>query len=310
MPGDDRARSFGAARYGHDHRHLSAGHYGGRDAAGDRRLDVSDDQFGLGFPVSAGHRPAGEHGRQRRRASFGADGRHHSDSAGSDDDPRSAGGAVHQRSMAAVVFSQKRKTMNTNPFIEAREKLPSAITTLPPNYLNGNAAPLLAIVEELRNSYRVELRIIQTIKNLDVTQPEAVGQLALDFESYNQYRDFDRERTHCHNIDRIARTLLTPLRAGSQADRDLVAQLEKLLVPLREADNDILDDIEELMRRASAALITINSQVQASQSDPARLNDARSAQQAFVQECDPRLDRLKAALKQMNTLANDLLDRL
>jgi hypothetical protein len=200
--------------------------------------------------------------------------------------------------------------MNTNPFIEAREKLPSAITTLPPNYLDGNAAALLAIVEELRNSYKVELRIIQTIKNLDVTRPEAVDQLASDFESYHQYRDFDRERTHCHNIDRIARTLLVPLRAGSQTDRARVAQLENLLAPLRVADNDFLDDIEKLMSRALQALKVINDHVRAGQHDPARLNDARNEQQKFVQEFDPLLNQLKTVLKQMNTLANDLIDRL
>lgn len=200
--------------------------------------------------------------------------------------------------------------MNTNPFIEAREKLPSAITTLPPDFLNGNAAALLAIVEELKNSYKVELRIIQTIKNLDVTQPEAVDQLARDFEDYHQYNDFDRERTRCHNIDRIARTLLAPLRAGSQTDRERVAQLGNLLAPLRVADNDFLDDIEQLMSRALQALKTINEHVQASRHDPARLNDARNEQQKFAQEFDPLLNRLKTRLKRMNTLANDLIDRM
>ena len=38
--------------------------------------------------------------------------------------------------------------MNDNPFIDARDKLPSAISTLPPGYLKkGNAAALLGVVE-------------------------------------------------------------------------------------------------------------------------------------------------------------------
>jgi hypothetical protein len=200
--------------------------------------------------------------------------------------------------------------MNANPFIEAQEKLPSAITTLPTNYLDGNAAALLAIVEELKNSYKVELRVIQTIKSLDVTCSEAVDRLARDFENYHQYRDSDEERTHCHNIDQIARTFLAPLRGGSQSDRERVAQLDNLLAPLRDADIDFLDDVEQLMNKASRALKVINDHVQAGRHAPARLNDARAEQQKFGQEFDPLLSRLKTALKQMNTLANDLIDRM
>lgn len=195
--------------------------------------------------------------------------------------------------------------MSTNPFIEAREKLPSAISTLPPGYLDGNAAALLTIVEELKNSYKVELKVIQAIKNLDVTNSEVVAQLTRYLGDYYQSRDFDRERTHCHNIDRIARTLLAPLEAGTQADRERVAQVEKLLEPLRVADNDYLDEIESVMDRALATIKTINEHVQASQTDP-----ARQERQAFVQEFDPRVAQLKEKLKQMNILANDLIDRL
>lgn len=201
--------------------------------------------------------------------------------------------------------------MNGNPYIEARERLPSAISTLPPGYLDGNAAALLAIVEELKRSYLLELRIIQAIKQLDVTDSKAVAQFTRDFENYHQYRGFDDERTHCHNINRVARTLLVPLEASStMADRERVVQVKKLLEPLGDADRDFLDEIEPLMGRALAAVKSINAHVQAGQTDPARLDAARQERQTFVQEFDPKIAALKAVLRQMNTLANDLIDHL
>jgi hypothetical protein len=39
-----------------------------------------------------------------------------------------------------------------NEFMEARERLPSGIETLPPRLRETNAAQLFAIVEELRRS--------------------------------------------------------------------------------------------------------------------------------------------------------------
>lgn len=201
--------------------------------------------------------------------------------------------------------------MSENPYIEAREQLPSAIRTLPSDYLKGNAAKLLAIVEELRRSYVLELRVIQDIKSLDVTDPDAVAEFTQVFENYHQYRGFDEERTHCHNIDRVARTLLIPLQASSTAtDRQRVGQVEDLLEPLRIADNDFLDEIEPLMDRALAVAKEINDHVQATGTDPARLDAAREEHEAFVQEFDAKVEALKANLRQMNTLANDLIDCL
>jgi predicted ATPase len=200
--------------------------------------------------------------------------------------------------------------VSINSFIEARDKLPSAISTLPPGYLGGNAAALLAVVEELKNSLRLELRVIQAIKDVDVTQAQSVAKLTQDFENYSQSRDFDQERTHCHNIGRIVNTLLTPLGGGTQADRDRVSQVESLLNSLRYSDSDFLDDIEPIMNRALGALQAINNHAQAGQTDASRIAEARREQQAFVQEFGPLLDHLKTTLKQMNTLANDLIDRL
>jgi hypothetical protein len=200
--------------------------------------------------------------------------------------------------------------MSSNSFIDEREKFLSAVDTLPPDYLNGNAAVLLAIAEELNRSYRLELRIIQAIKGLNVSAPGAVAQFTADFQNYHQSRDFDKERTHCRNIDRITRTLLVPLRAGTQADLARVAQLEGLIMDLGSADLQFMDEIELVMDRALAAVNRINTHVQASLTDPTQLAAARQEQQAFIDEFDPEFARLKTVLKRMNILANDLIDRL
>jgi len=201
--------------------------------------------------------------------------------------------------------------MSSNPFIKAREKLPSAISTLPPDYLNGNAAALLAVNEELKRSYDVELRIIRAIRRLDVSDPKAVAQMTADFQDYQATRGFDRERTHCSNIGLITRQLFVPLQsAWTQADRDRVAQLEGFLKGLSYHDDEFVDEIEPVMDRALAALERINLHVQASRADPTQLAAARQEQQAFIAEFDPEFARLKDVLKRMNELANDLIRRL
>lgn len=200
--------------------------------------------------------------------------------------------------------------MNINPFVEAREKLPSAISTLPPDYLNGNAARLLLIVEELGRSYRLELHIIQTIKGLDMSAPEAVAQLTAYFQNYYQSRDFEKERTHCRNISRISRTLLVSLKAGTQANLARMGEVEEIIRTLGALDDDIFYEIEPVMNRAQAAMNRINVHVQSSLIDPAQLAVARQEQQAFIDEFDLAFARLKTGLKRMNMLANDLIDRL
>ena len=200
--------------------------------------------------------------------------------------------------------------MSSNPFIEAREKLRSAISTLPLEYLNGNAAALLAIVEELSQSYRLELRIIQAINGLNVSDPEEVAQFTTYFQNYHQSRDFEKERTHCSNINRITRTLLIPLKAGTQADLSRVAQVENMIRKLGTHDAVFMDEIEPVMDRALAAVNRINTYVQVSLTDPTQLADARKEQQAFTDEFNPEFVRMKTLLKRMNLLANDLIDRL
>jgi len=217
--------------------------------------------------------------------------------------PRHLYYAVGQRASPSCL--EKSATVNDNPFLKAYDQLPSAISTLPPGYLNGNAAALLGIVDELAKSNRLELKVIQAIKNVDIANAAAVHDLASQIEEYYLQRGFDRERTHCHNIDRIVRALLVPPRGGTQAELDRVAQVEQLLAPLRVADNDFIGDLEPLVQRAQAAITGIDAHLRGADS-----RAAMHVQQTFVTEYTAHVERLKERLKQMNQLANDLIDRL
>src|SRR5436190_10204760 len=97
--------------------------------------------------------------------------------------------------------------MSSNPFIDEGEKLLSAVDTLPPGYLQDNAAPLLKIIRELKRSCQLEFERIQDVMDLDVNDQQAVARFARDFRRYHKSRDFDNERTHCHNIGRNAKKL-------------------------------------------------------------------------------------------------------
>lgn len=197
---------------------------------------------------------------------------------------------------------------------EARTRLPSAISTLPANYLDGNAAPLLLIVEELKRSFLLELRIIQTIKRTELREANDetrwnVARLTAELEDYGQSRWFSEERTHCGNIDRIARTLIAPQRLAV-GDSTRVEEVERLLAPLRDADREFVDELEPLMEDVLQRLRTINDHVQETEQDPARLVDAQRELADFDRALDPRVAGLTKTLKEMSRLANELLDRL
>src|SRR5438270_7031963 len=138
--------------------------------------------------------------------------------------------------------------MSSNPFIDEREKLLSAVYTLPPDYLNGHAAPLLKIIRELKRSYQLEFQHIQDVMDLDVSDQKAWAQFASYFRRYHKSHDFANERTHCRNIGRNAQKLLAPLQAGTtDADRARVEELQDLLSLLGDADAEFLYEIEQTM---------------------------------------------------------------
>jgi len=202
-----------------------------------------------------------------------------------------------------------------NPFVNARSRLAPAISTLPQDYLDGNAAALLMVIEELKKSLLVEFRVIQALKSLDLSEPsqemrELVSSVAHDLEYYSESRLFDTERTHCHNIDRIVRQLLAPLRLPVARDERRIREVMDILEPLRIADNDFLDELEPVIQEVVARAQVINRHVQESVEDPGQLHEARLELEDFRKSIAPRVERLKDLLSQMSELANHLLARL
>jgi hypothetical protein len=180
-----------------------------------------------------------------------------------------------------------------NEFVEAREGLAAAIATLPPRLRENNAAQLFAIIEELRKSLVIELKVVQRVAAVNTADPVMIRELRQDIENYVQYRWFDGERTHCHNIDRVAREI----RAENPAE---LTKLATLLAPLREADNDYLDDVERLLIEAISAITEID--------DAVKLDDARGAQDRFRRQTQDEVASIKTTLSQMNKLAGELID--
>jgi hypothetical protein len=181
-----------------------------------------------------------------------------------------------------------------NEFIDARDRLSSAIETLPPRLRESNAAQLLAIVEELRRSCVLQLQVVQRVARVDVADPEAIGALHQDIEDYIASDLIDRDRTHCHNIDRVAKELRAE---GNPAD---LAELEALLVPLRNADSDYLDDVGQLVGEAVEAVRDLDNAT--------RLADTRAIQERFRAKQEDEVKRIKSTLTSMNDVAGKLID--
>jgi hypothetical protein len=191
--------------------------------------------------------------------------------------------------------------MMADGFDEARDALPSAIKTLPPDYLDGNAAPLLLIVEELKKSFLLELDVIHTIKRLDLTRADDalrwdVSALTQRLEDRSEAR-FSEERTHCGRIDLVARTPIAPHQL-SVSDRSIVEEVERLLVPLREADREFVDELEPMIRDVLSSVQRINEHVRATISDQRRLKDARREQDDFARKFDVRMREFEAKANQ------------
>ena len=188
-----------------------------------------------------------------------------------------------------------------NEFVEAREQLPGALATLPASALASGAGAFLQIVEELRRSFAVELRALVAVLTVDPTDAQAVSALRWTLEFGEQ--SLAAERTHCHNIDRVANEIVAPLQlAGDEA---LAARIAALVEPLRNADGEYLDDVETVVGAATRAAVAIDDLVQAG-----KLDEARRVQREFGVAVKPTLDSIKTTLKTMNGLANDLIDEL
>ena len=188
----------------------------------------------------------------------------------------------------------------SSPFIDERERLTSVVTTLPRELLQTNAAPLLGIVSELQASYVIEVGVIQTVSRVKVDDPVAVSLQREILEDYQQRRLYDRDRTHCSNIDRIATQLPAAKETpGASAKLD---ELNGVLIPLRHADDDLLGDIEEVLDQAVTAIRTID--------ESKRVADARAEQERFKNGMEIRVTRMRDSLRRMNELVGQLIDEM
>jgi hypothetical protein len=188
--------------------------------------------------------------------------------------------------------------MSTQQPAAPREALLSFVDTLPRELLQTNAAPLLNILEELRNSYREQHKWVTAVAHVNVEDPQAVSTLRFELEDYLQTRFFDKERTHCSNIYRIVSTLNRP--SASSTHREQFQQLQDLIWPLTNAENPYLVGIEKIVERADEAI----HEIEAAPS----VRDAEEAQRRFKVDMETATDRLRDTLKRLNNLANDLID--
>lgn len=194
--------------------------------------------------------------------------------------------------------------MSTNPFVEQRQRLEagdrlaSAVDTLPRELRETNAVPLLGIVRELEASSVIEIGVLHAVSRVSVEDPQAVKTQRAILEDYRDRRLYDRDRTHCSNIKRIA-TQIPSTDESSQASQQL-ERLDQVLLPLKDADDDLLGDIERIVNAAITAITEID--------ECRRVEDAQAAQKRFAESMRPAIDDIKSNLSRMNELAGKLID--
>jgi len=186
--------------------------------------------------------------------------------------------------------------MPTNEFIEQREQLASVVTTLPRELLETNAAPLLGIVSELQASSVIEIGVVKAVTRVNVEDPQAIKEQREILEDYHDRRLYERDGTHCSNIDRIA-TQIRPAAEPSAAS----AELDQVLAPLRQADKEIIDDIEAILEESVAAIVKIDLR-------SSRVDDARAEQRQFAERMQPTIDRIRSNLRKLNEQSGKLID--
>jgi hypothetical protein len=185
--------------------------------------------------------------------------------------------------------------MRTNVFIEQREQLASVVTTLPRELLETNAAPHLGIVSELQASSVIEIGVVQAVTRVNVEDPQAIKAQREILEDYHARRLYERDGTHCSNINRIA-TQIRPAAESSAAS----AELDQVLTPLRYADEEILDDIKAILEPSVAAIVKIDACT--------RVDDAKAEQRQFAERMQPTIDRIRSNLSKLNEQSGKLID--
>jgi hypothetical protein len=186
-----------------------------------------------------------------------------------------------------------------------RNRYISIVETLPPNYLDGNAAPLLRAVEELRKSLTQEIIVIQQVKRVDPEDLSAVGKLALTYEDYQESRDPSHDRSHCANIGRAMDTLRPPDVPLNKVDKQKVDNLKGSMSLLRSADTDFLDKSTELVDNAVEVLKSMRLAL-----EKGDVASSKRLHEEFLITVKDRISKLKQLLARMTEVSGDLIDRL
>jgi hypothetical protein len=158
----------------------------------------------------------------------------------------------------------------------------------------------MAIVRELEASSVIEIGVIHAVTRVDVDNPKAVKIQRAILEDYRDRRLYDRDRTHCSNIKRMA----TQIQSGdpSPGTFEALERLDQVLAWLKDADDDLLGDIERILNEAITAITEIDGK--------RRVADAQAAQERFARTMQPTIDDIKSNLSRMNELAGKLIDAM
>lgn len=171
---------------------------------------------------------------------------------------------------------------------------------MPVTLRESNAIPLMAILRELESSSVIEIGVIHAVTRVNVEAPTAVETQRAILEDYRDRRLYDRDRTHCSNIKRIA-TQVT----GDDDSAEASAALERLddaLAWLKNADDDLLGDIERILDEAITTISTMD--------DSRRVRDAQAAQERFAERMQATINDIKSSLARMNDVASRLIDAI
>ncbi len=194
---------------------------------------------------------------------------------------------------------------DTGPNLSSRDEYISVLETLPPGYLDGNAAPLLRAVEELRKSLTQEIVTVQHVKRVDPANPSEVKQLAEAYDDYRESRDESHDRSHCANIGRAMDVLRPPDIPLDKSDQQKIDRLIELMAFLRSADADFVFDSNRLVDDAAEVLNNMDKAL-----DRGNVAEAERLHECFLAELKGRISALKDLLSRMNGVSNDLIDRL
>lgn len=191
----------------------------------------------------------------------------------------------------------------TNPHLEASEEIASAVTTMPEDFVEGNAAVLYQIVNELERSHTAQLKLLRPLRRLKLNTwrgslLDEVQDLAVDLEENTDAETLNRQRTHCHNLQLLGRQLV-----GEGYE---VTQVQEALGPLYTWDDEFIDDLEGLAAQVVTAAKQVQDELRGREGDDSALERARNARDVFIQQHLERLATAKAVLIKMGDASRQL----